>query len=214
MSKGRVFDPTRPALVAVPREEGAVNLMSPRAPASADDLKLWVRALARDRDRAAFARLFDHFAPRLISYFVRAGIAREAAEEIAQDTMIVVWTKSPLYDPGQAGVATWIFTIARNMRVDRARRDSRRFAVEAHGVGAEDIASSGEDFVLADERDARVRRVIASLPADQATVVQLSFFSEKAHPAIARELGIPLGTVKSRLRLAAARIRAAWESET
>jgi RNA polymerase sigma-70 factor (ECF subfamily) len=214
MSKGRVFDPPRPALVAAPREECAVNSMSPSAPASADDLKLWVRALAIDRDRAAFARLFDHFAPRLISYFVRAGMAREAAEEVAQDTMIAVWTKSPLYDPRQAGVATWIFTIARNMRVDRVRRDSRRFAVEARGADAEDMASSGEDFVLADERDARVRRVIAALPADQATVVRLSFFSEKPHPAIARELGIPLGTVKSRLRLAAARIRAAWETET
>jgi RNA polymerase sigma-70 factor (ECF subfamily) len=213
MSNGRVFGPPL-ELAAAPREDDAVSLMPPMALAPAEDHKLWVRALARDRDRAAFARLFDHFAPRLISYFIRAGMAREAAEEIAQDTMIAVWTKSPLYDPGQAGVATWIFTIARNMRVDRARRDSRRFAVEAQGVGAEDMASSGEDFVLADERDARVRRVIAALPADQATVVRLSFFSEKAHSAIARELGIPLGTVKSRLRLAVARIRAAWETET
>ncbi len=191
-----------------------MNVMLPRAPASTDDLKLWVRALARDRDKAAFARLFDYFAPRLISFFVRAGLQREMAEEITQDTMIAVWTKASLYDPAQAGVATWIFTIARNMRVDRARRDGRRLAIETSSIEVEETAASGEELLLADERDARVRRAIATLPPDQAAVVQLSFYSEKPHAKIARELGIPLGTVKSRLRLAAARLRAGWERET
>ena len=188
--------------------------MPPPAPASTDELKQWVRALATDRDKAAFARLFNHFAPRLISYFVRAGVAREAAEEITQDTMIAVWTKARQYDPAQAGVATWIFTIARNLRIDRARRDGRRSRDDAAAIELEGLEVSGEDHLLADERDARVRSAVNGLPADQAAVVRLSFFSDKPHGEIARELGIPLGTVKSRLRLAAARIRAAWEAES
>jgi RNA polymerase sigma-70 factor (ECF subfamily) len=206
------LDRRRPALDA---RRGETWTMTP-SPASGpprDDLKSWVRAVARDRDRAAFARLFSHFAPRLIAFFSRAGVPREVAEEIAQDAMIVVWNKAEFYDPAQAGVATWIFTIARNLRVDRARREGRRARIEADAVDDPGLAPSGEESLLTDERDARVREAVAALPAEQAAVVRLSFYSEKPHAEIARELGIPLGTVKSRMRLAAARIRAAWESE-
>jgi RNA polymerase sigma-70 factor (ECF subfamily) len=190
-----------------------MNLLSPGGSPS-EDFKSWVRAVARDRDRAAFARLFSHFAPRLIAFFSRAGVPREVAEEIAQDTMIAVWNKAESYDPAQAGVPTWIFTIARNLRVDRARREGRRARIEADAMDEPGLAPSGEESLLADERDARIREAVAALPVEQAAVVRLSFYSEKPHAEIARELGIPLGTVKSRMRLAAARIRAAWESES
>jgi RNA polymerase sigma-70 factor (ECF subfamily) len=180
---------------------------------SAADLRLWVRALASDRDKAAFARLFGYFAPRLVAFLARGGVTRDVAEEIAQETMIAVWRKASLYDSSQSGVATWVFTIARNCRVDRLRREGRLARTEVAAVEEPEVGMSSEDHLLADERDARVRDAVDALPVEQAEVVRLSFFAEKPHAEIARELGIPLGTVKSRARLAMAKIRAAWEAE-
>jgi RNA polymerase sigma-70 factor (ECF subfamily) len=174
-----------------------------------------MRAVSEHGDRAAFERLFEHFAPRLIAFFARAGLPRDSAEEVAQETMIAVWTKAKLYNSAEAGVSTWIYTIARNARIDRLRREGRRTKLETE-VAADDEEGfdvSGEDALLALERDERVRAAVDALPIEQAEVVRLSFFAEKPHAEIARELGIPLGTVKSRLRLAMAKIRAAWENE-
>ena len=183
------------------------------APVSAD-LAEWLRAVAVGSDREAFARLFEYFAPRLIAFFSRGGLPRDTAEEVAQETMIAVWTKASLYDPANAGVATWVYTIARNARIDRLRREGRRAKVETETLDDEEpLESSGEDHLLASERDERVRVAVEALPPEQATVVRLSFFADKPHAEIARDLGLPLGTVKSRLRLAMAKIRAAWESE-
>jgi RNA polymerase sigma-70 factor (ECF subfamily) len=127
--------------------------------------------------------------------------------------MITVWNKASLYDPAQAGVATWIFTIARNLRIDRARREGRRLRPDYNVLDETLQGASGEDYMLADERDSRVRAAIDALPAEQAQVVRLSFFAEKPHVEIASELGLPLGTVKSRLRLAMGKIRVAWETQ-
>ena len=172
-----------------------------------------MRSLAADRDRESFAHLFAYFAPRLIAFFAKAGMSRDAAEEVAQDAMVSVWTKAHLYDPAQAGVATWVYTIARNARIDRARREGRRSRIETEIMEEEEgVDPSGEDYLLADERDSAVRAAVATLPPEQAAVIRLSFFAEKPHAEIARELGIPLGTVKSRLRLSMAKVRAAWES--
>ena len=186
---------------------------SSRASGSPDELRRLVNALADHRDKAAFARLFNHFAPRLITFFSRSGVARETAEEITQETMIAVWNKASLYDPAQAGVATWVFTIARNLRVDRVRREGRRSRTEFDEIEESTFAPSSEDYFLANERDARVRLAVDALPDDQAAVVRMSFFGQKPHTDIARELAIPLGTVKSRLRLAMAKIRDAWERD-
>jgi RNA polymerase sigma-70 factor (ECF subfamily) len=181
--------------------------------ASPADLRLWLREISEDRNKSSFARLFEYFAPRLIAFFVRAGVPRDAAEEIAQDTMIAIWRKASLYDASRSGVSTWVFTIARNVRIDRARRDGRRSRTELGALEEPGLDASGEDRLLADERDARIRSAVGSLPADQAAVIQLSFFSDLPHAEIARELRIPLGTVKSRLRLAMAKIRSSWETD-
>ncbi len=184
------------------------------APAAAE-LGNWVRLVAEGSDRAAFARLFEYFAPRLIAFFARSGLPRDAAEEVTQETMISLWTKASLYDPANAGVATWVFTIARNARIDRARREGRRARVETETLEVEEpVDASGEDHLLTGERDEHVRLAVEALPPEQAKVIRLSFFADKSHAEIARELGLPLGTVKSRLRLAMAKIRAAWESES
>jgi len=179
-----------------------------------EDLKQLMAAVARDRDRAAYGRLFQYFAPRIIGFMQRAGLSSTDAEEIAQETMVTVWRKAELYDPRQAAVSTWIFTIGRNLRIDLARRATRRRnGVAALGEPEIEVVDSAETQALAGEREERVRAALAKLSREQALVLRLSFYSEKPHAEIARELGIPLGTVKSRVRLAMGKIRAMLENE-
>ena len=187
--------------------------MSAPAP-SADDMKQWLKAVAEHQDRGAFGRLFQYFAPRIASFMERSGLNAAEAEEISQETMVAVWRKAALYDPAQAGVSTWVFTIARNLRVDLARKATRASAgVAAMRELPMRLEPSVEDMALASERDARVRSAMATLSPEQAMVLKLSFFAEKPHAEIAKELSIPLGTVKSRTRLAMAKIRAILERE-
>jgi len=179
-----------------------------------EDLKELMAAVARDRDRAAYGRLFQYFAPRLIGFMQRAGLSSTDAEEIAQETMVTVWRKADLYDPRQAAVSTWIFTIARNLRIDLARRATRRRNGDAAlGEPEIELVDSAETQALVDEREARVRAALEELSREQALVLRLSFYMEKPHAEIARELGIPLGTVKSRVRLAMGKIRVMLENE-
>ena len=181
---------------------------------TADELKGLMAAVARDRDKSAYGRLFQYFAPRIVGFMERNGAGGTDAEEIAQDTMVTVWRKAELYDPAQAAVSTWIFTIARNLRVDMARRATRqRNGAAAMGEPETQLVESAETQALAVEREIKVREALDKLSREQATVLRLSFFSEKPHAEIARELGIPLGTVKSRVRLAMAKIRPLLEGE-
>ncbi len=201
------------ALEAPGGGSAAVNAPSPSPAPKGPELARWLLAVATRGDRQAFASLFEHFAPRLIGFFSRAGLPRETAEEVTQETMIAVWTKAGLYDPREAGVSTWIYTIARNARIDRLRREGRRAKLETDVMEqqGEEFDASGEDILLVSERDVRVREAIGTLPPEQAEIIRLSYFAEKPHSEIARELGLPLGTVKSRLRLAILKIRGAWE---
>ncbi len=175
---------------------------------SPEELISLICAVAREQDRNAFAQLFAYFAPRIKSFLLRSGLADSAAEEVTQEVMIAVWQKASYFDPGKAGASTWVFTIARNQRIDRLRRTQSRTADNILDPSDEpDMPPSGEDITITAEREEGVRKALASLPSDQATIVRLSFFAEKPHAEIARELGIPLGTVKSRVRLALNRLR-------
>jgi RNA polymerase sigma-70 factor (ECF subfamily) len=167
-------------------------------------------AIARDKDRGAFASLFEHFAPRVKSYMLRLGAPPEAAEELAQETMLIVWRRAEAYDPAKAAASTWVFAIARNLRIDVARRAAR---APLRDDPAFEISPppSPDSAVTAVEDEARIGRAIATLPPEQARVIALSFFSDKPHSEIAAELDLPLGTVKSRLRLAMVRLRALLE---
>jgi RNA polymerase sigma-70 factor, ECF subfamily len=169
-----------------------------------------IRAIAAHQDRSAFAILFEHFAPRIKTFMQRSGLSEANAEELAQETMLVVWRKAALFDHASAGAAAWIFTIARNLRVDAHRRERRGGVIEVTGVGAEfqvDESPQPDSRVAAMQSEERVRLAVTQLSTDQVHVIELAFFEEKAHAEIARTLGIPLGTVKSRLRLAMARLR-------
>jgi len=167
-------------------------------------------AIARSGDQAAFARLFLHFAPRVKSYLLRFHMDASAAEELAQETLLTVWRKAGYFDPARASASTWIFTIARNLRVDSLRGSAHPEALEDH-PSLESADPLPGELMVAAEREARTREALTGLPQDQAEVVRLSFFEDKPHSEIARELGIPLGTVKSRLRLAFGRLKSALE---
>jgi RNA polymerase sigma-70 factor, ECF subfamily len=179
---------------------------SPRAVAADFDFSALIVAVATRQDRAAFSSLFEHFAPRVKSYLTRSGASAESAEELAQETLLAVWRKASFFDPGRGSASTWIFTIARNLRSDALRRERHPEALAREMD--EPVPPRPADAVLAAaEREARVRHAMKALSPEQAAVVRLSFYDEKAHAAIASELDLPLGTVKSRLRLAMNRMR-------
>ena len=167
-------------------------------------------AIAASHDEAAFARLFRHFAPRVKSYLLRFHMGPAVAEELSQETLLTVWSKADYFDPARASASTWIITIARNLRVDSLRGSAHPEALEDFPALKSTEPLPG-DMLLASEREERTRDALTGLPQDQAEVVRLSFFEDKPHSEIARELGIPLGTVKSRLRLAFGRLKDALE---
>lgn len=164
-------------------------------------------AIAARGDREAFAALFAHFAPRVKGYLLRLGLPNAQAEELAQETMLTVWRRAEQFDPATGGAAAWIFTIARNLRVDALRRD--RLAPRLEIMAEEPPPPLAADAVIETVQHAdRVRAALETLPPEQAEVVRLSFFDDRPHAEIEQALGIPLGTVKSRLRLAMTRLRA------
>ena len=174
---------------------------------TARELETWVAAIAGRKDREAFARLFRHFAPRVKSYLIRFGAPANLAEELAQETMLRVWQKAPHYDPAFAGVGVWIFRIARNLRIDQRRRELSSQKFEPDPSDEVEAPPATDAVLMGEEREARVREALGSLSEEQAKIVKMSFFHDKPHAEIARDLGLPLGTVKSRIRLAMTRLR-------
>lgn len=173
-----------------------------------------VSAVAERRDQAAFTRLFDYFGPRLNAYLIRLGCDRAAAEEITQDTMVSLWRKADLFDPTKSSLATWLYRIARNRRIDVLRRDRVEF-VDPDDFAldvADESSVDAERLVDAQSRDDVLRTAMAGLPEEQLALVRLAFFDSLSHSEIAEKTGLPLGTVKSRIRLAFTRLRRALEA--
>ncbi len=180
--------------------------------AEMDRLNGLMLRVARQRDRQAFVTLFQHFAPRLKSFLLRAGMEVGAAEETIQDVMVTVWQRAETFDPRLAAAGTWIYAIARNRRIDRLRRDRRPTFDPNDPALVPDEADGSMDTMLAEEQAAALHRAIRELPPEQAELLRMAYFEDKAHSAIAEERRLPLGTVKSRLRLALARLRKAMAS--
>lgn len=165
-----------------------------------------IEAVALRRDREAFAELFSYFAPRLKAWLIKSGATPAAAEDFAQDAMLTVWRKADLFDGRKARAATWIFTIARNRRLDMLRRDARPLPTPEIDLADEEVRRP--DDILAMSEDAeRVREALSRLKPDQVEVLRLAFFMDSPHSEIARQLDLPLGTVKSRIRNAMIKLR-------
>jgi len=170
-------------------------------------------AVARQADRQAFARLFRHFGPRVKGYLLRLGADDAAAEDLMQEVMLTVWRRAPTYDPRIAGVSTWVFTIARNRRIDALRR-APRLPDDIDDPALRPATAPAPDAVAAAQQwEQKMAAAITALPAEQAEMLRLAYFDDRSHSDIAAALNIPLGTVKSRLRLAIARLRAVFEPE-
>jgi RNA polymerase sigma-70 factor (ECF subfamily) len=164
-----------------------------------------VEAVAARRDREAFLALYGFYAPRVKAYLIRSG-GSHLADETTQEAMLAVWRKAALFDPAKASASTWIFTIARNLFIDRKRRE-RRPEIDPSDPLLAEGETPADQALSARQSETRVRAALSSLPADQAQVITMAFFEDKPHSAIAAELKLPLGTVKSRLRLAFGRLR-------
>lgn len=174
----------------------------------AEDGTDWAGLMLRVRDRqdrAAFAALFRHFAPRVKAFLMKSGAGGALAEECAQEVMAVLWQKAHLFDPARASVATWVFTIARNKRIDALRKD-RRAEPEELDWGPEPEPDQAEAMEAQQETE-RLGRALAALPEKQRALIERAFYGDLSHSEIAAETGLPLGTIKSRIRLALDKLR-------
>jgi len=167
--------------------------------------KLLVRA--RDGDLDAFRELHDELAPRIKSYMLRQGTSADGAEELAQEVMLKVWRKAHLYDADKGSVVTWAFTIARNLRIDKIRREHVWQAMPDDLKELPDETALPDQQVSDNERFTIVREALRELPPDQVQVIELCFLEGLSHSEIAAKLSIPLGTVKSRMRLAYSKLQ-------
>jgi RNA polymerase sigma-70 factor (ECF subfamily) len=164
-----------------------------------------VRRIQNDRDQSAFAELFRHFAPRVKAYLLKSGAGATLAEECTQEVMATLWHKAHLFDPTRASVATWIFTIARNRKIDMLRK-SRRPEPEDLPWGPEAEPDQEESLALQQETE-KLGEALRQLPEKQRELVEKAYFGELSHSEIAAETGLHLGTIKSRIRLALERLR-------
>jgi RNA polymerase sigma factor (sigma-70 family) len=181
--------------------------------ASNEDFAGLVRLVAERRDRKAFETLFDHFAPRLNGYLQRLGLDRGEAEDMAQEVLGVLWHKAHLFDPAKSSIATWLYRIARNRRIDAARRDRSHLLDPDEPMLLPAEPEPIDDELDARQRDERVRAALSALPAEQYELVRMAFFMGLSHSQIAERAELPLGTVKSRIRLAFQRMRKILEDD-
>ena len=179
-----------------------------------NNLSEWDRLLlcvGSDRDRSAFKKLYEHFAPRLKSFLLRIGSDMSAAEEICQESMIMVWRRAETFNPESAGASTWIFTIARNKRIDKLRKDNRPLP-DLHDPSFFQIpVDKSDDILQRVEEEKKIKNALKNLPPEQAKLILSAYYEEKSHRKIADETNLPLGTVKSRIRLAINRLRTQLE---
>ena len=172
----------------------------------------WVALVERvraHRDRAAFSELFRHFAPRVKAFLMKSGAGEAMAEECTQEVMATLWTKAHMFDPSRASVSTWVFTIARNRKIDALRR-IRRPEPEDLPWGPEAEPDQAEVMTLQQESE-KLAKAIAELPKKQRELIERAYFGDLSHSEIAEETGLPLGTIKSRIRLALERLRHAMK---
>jgi len=176
-----------------------------------DEFADLVMAVATKRDRTAFARLFDFYAPRVYAYLLRLRLDPGVADELTQDVMTTLWQKAELFDRTKSSVGTWLFRIAHNRRIDVHRRSREDAVPEPRPTDTPDPSPAPDDSLDMSQREASIRAALRLLPEEQLDLIRLAFFEGLSHGDIASQTGLPLGTVKSRLRLAFSRLRRSLE---
>lgn len=165
----------------------------------------WLLAVRDRRDRQAFGRLFDHFAPKLKAMLIRGGLRDGSADDVVQDVLLAVWHKAAQFDPHRAEASAWIYRIARNRQIDVIRRRPPPAPDELPEV--ESTEPDAAQILALDQEGARLRAALATLNPDQCQVLEQAFFEELPHSEISQISGLPLGTIKSRIRLGLDRLR-------
>ena len=182
-------------------------------PTTSQNLSELLVRVANGQDKAAFSELFLHFAPRVKSYMMKLGSEEIMAEELAQQVLLQIWRKAKLFDPKKAAASTWIFRIARNLRIDGLRREKHFLVDDFDFTGIADDKENQEISISQEETSVIVREALDELSDDQATALRLSFYDGLSHADIADRLRLPLGTVKSRIRLAFSKLRVTLNSK-
>jgi RNA polymerase sigma-70 factor, ECF subfamily len=168
---------------------------------------VWMLAIRDQRDKAAFAMLFDHYAARLKGFVMRAGAPKAQAEDIVQEVMLTVWRKAHLFDPERAQVSSWIYQIARNRQIDVIRKEARPVPEAlANDDESDDEPDAGQVIALEQESD-KLRQALAKLAPAQREMIERAYLGELTHTEIREATGLPLGTIKSRIRLGLERLR-------
>lgn len=180
-----------------------------KANVNSDDraMETLLGAIAENGDKRAFAELFEYFAPRVKGFLMKGGASDADADDLAQEVMVKVFKKAKLFDNSKASAATWIFAIARNARIDAIRRATKPDLDPDEPMLTPEEAPRADVVCELKERDARIKEAVSRLPAEQREAMMLHFYADEPHSAIADRLGLPLGTVKSRLRLAIEKVR-------
>jgi RNA polymerase sigma-70 factor (ECF subfamily) len=173
-------------------------------PATTADL---LRRVAEERDGEAFTKLFLAYAPRVKSYMMRQGADVQTSEELVQETLLTVWRKASLYSGEKGSATAWILTIAHNLRIDRLRREAPCQELPENHEQEASFDAPVDEVISERQRHERMRAILSVLPAEQQEVVSLSYHQGLSHSAISAKLKVPLGTVKSRMRLAYQKVR-------
>lgn len=193
--------------VAMPKQGMQLRSMDCETsrPDQLSDATIWLLAVRRRTDRTAFGKLFDHFSPRLKAMLMKTGLNSGAAEDVLQDVMLSVWRKASQFDPHRAEASAWIYRIARNRRIDLARREGRPVPDE---IANEQEVQSDAGMILALDQEARrLREALGNLAPQQSAIIEKAYLGELTHREISTETGLPLGTIKSRIRLGLERLR-------
>ena len=169
--------------------------------------------VAESQDISSFKKIFDYFSPRLKSFLMRSGADEAIAEEIIQETMTIIWTKADYYDSKVASPSTWIYTIARNKKIDILRKSRKAILEDIDTAILPPVESKADENIEHDQKFEMIAQYLDDLPEDQLNLLKMNFFEEKSHGEISEITKIPLGTVKSRIRLALEKIRGKLEQD-
>jgi RNA polymerase sigma-70 factor (ECF subfamily) len=173
-----------------------------------------VMAVAQHRSKSAFAEIFSRYASKLKFFIIRLGADPNGADEVVQEAMLLVWRRAETFDPGKASLSTWLFTIARNKRISIVRKKQLPAPDPEDPAFEPSVEPMQERHIEASQQQTLIRGALDNLPPDQVEIIKMSFFEGKSHQAIAENLRIPLGTVKSRARLALGKLRKVVEGKT
>jgi RNA polymerase sigma-70 factor (ECF subfamily) len=172
-----------------------------------------MKQIADHQDKSSFKMIFDYFGPRLKSFLMSSGAEESIAEEVVQETMCVVWTKADYYDPKMASPSTWIYTIARNKKIDILRKSRKAILENIDTAILPPIIPRLEEDIEHDQKFEVINQYLDELPKEQLALLKMNFIEEKSHGEIAEITKIPLGTIKSRIRLAMEKIRERIEKD-